>query len=155
FERNNGQADLAIRFIGRSGNLGVLLTDTEIVVTDGKGQAVRLRPVGSSPLAQWQPMEDLGFPTYYFNGNDPRRWRERVPSYGQIRRAGLYPSIDLVFHGTDNRLEYDFVVGAGVDPGRIRIQVEGGRTPQINAAGDLIISTEAGDVVQRCPSVYQ
>ena len=155
FETNKGQAGPAARFIGRGAGLTVFLTDNEIVVAAAKGEPVRLRPVGAARAARWEPEEDLGFPTYYFTGRDPERWREGVSSYRRIRRAGLYPGIDLVFEGGHNRLEYDFVVAAGADPGQIRLQVEGGGELRIDPDGNLVIPTEAGNVVQKRPFVFQ
>src|ERR1035438_5229091 len=41
--------------------------------------------------------------------------------YGRVRWHGVYSGIDLVFRGNQEHLEYDFEVGAGRDPGRIKL----------------------------------
>jgi hypothetical protein len=41
-------------------------------------------------------------------GNDPARWRIGVPQYSSVRFAKVWSGIDLVYHGDESRLEYDF-----------------------------------------------
>lgn len=87
-------------------------------------------PVGESPLP--------GKVNVYL-GNDPKRWQENIPTFGKVRYADVYPGVDLVYYGSDGRLEYDFVVAPGGDPGNIRVAFEGGR-PKIDARGDLVFA---------------
>ena len=42
-----------------------------------------------------------------------------------MRYKGVYPGIDLVYHGSQYRLEYDFMVAPGADPKVIRIAFQG------------------------------
>ncbi len=91
----------------------------------------------------------------YFIGNDPSRWRSGVPSYDKVRAAGVYPGIDVVYHGHERKLEYDFVVAPGADPGRIRLSFEGADKLTIDAAGNLLISTRLGDITHHKPLAYQ
>jgi hypothetical protein len=67
----------------------------------------------------------------------------------------MYPGIDVVYYGSGAGLEYDFVVSAGTDPGRIRLRFEGSRTPRVDAGGDLLIETAQGWIKHHRPSVYQ
>ena len=50
------------------------------------------------------------------------------------------------YYGQDRQLEYDFVVAPGEDPGAVRFQISGARSLSANAAGHLVISTEAGEM---------
>ena len=52
----------------------------------------------------------------YLIGNDPRKWHTRIPTYARVTYRGVYPRIDLVFHGARERLEYDWLVHPGGDP---------------------------------------
>src|ERR1019366_6693903 len=63
----------------------------------------------------------------YYLGQDSAKWRTGVANYGEVRYAGVYPGIDLVFHGSERSFEYDFVVAAGADPSQIRMRFDGGK----------------------------
>jgi len=79
-----------------------------------------------------------------------------VPTYGRVRARAIYPGIDLEYYGNQERLEYDFVVGPGADPGQIRLDVVGAAAPvRVDAAGDLVVPLAGGEVVQHAPVIYQ
>jgi len=44
-----------------------------------------------------------------------------------VRDSRLVSGIDLVYRRTENGLKGDFIVGAGADPGRIRVRFTAGR----------------------------
>ena len=48
-----------------------------------------------------------------------------MTTYAKVRYEEVYPGIDLVYYGNQRQLEYDFVVGPGVDPARIELKVVG------------------------------
>jgi len=58
----------------------------------------------------------------YFHGQDRAAWIARVPLYRRIRYQDIYPGTDLIFHGNGSRLEYDFELGPGRDPGHLQIR---------------------------------
>ncbi|HEX7879621.1 MAG TPA: hypothetical protein VF720_09445, partial [Candidatus Eisenbacteria bacterium] len=103
-------------------------------------------------LAPEQPAANL---SHYYLGNDPTAWRTNVPNFGAIRYDGLYPGIDLVYHGADGRLEYDFEVEPGADWRVIRVQYDGFEKLQITANGDLALTTRFGTVIERAPVAWQ
>ena len=39
----------------------------------------------------------------YFIGNDPSKWRTRVPTYAKAKLAEVYPGVDVVYYGTEPR----------------------------------------------------
>jgi hypothetical protein len=61
----------------------------------------------------------------YFTGNDPKKWQTNVPLYNQVRYKSVYPGIDLVYYGNQSRVEHDFIVNPGADPGKIQLNVQG------------------------------
>jgi len=65
-----------------------------------------------------------------------------IPTYAALRVRDLYPGIDLVYYTGRHGLEYDFVVGPGADPGRIRIATAGA-APHARD-GDLVWRTAGG-----------
>jgi len=70
-------------------------------------------------------LEELTGKANYLLGNDPSQWRTDVPTYGQVRYQNVYPGVDLVYYGSQQQLEYDFVVTPGTDPSSIRVRFEG------------------------------
>src|SRR5262249_42056852 len=59
------------------------------------------------------------------------------------------------YYGQQRQLEYDFVVAPGADPEQIMLGFEGADALEIDAQGDLVLHTAAGDVRQHKPVVYQ
>jgi hypothetical protein len=129
------------------GSADVSLTGTANVVRmTWPGADRRVQPVGDERAAGT---------TNYLIGSDPSRWRRGVQSFSRVRYRALYPAIDLVFYGNQERLEYDFVVAPGGDPRDIRLRFSGENAVRIDAQGNLVIRAGATDIVQRAPVVYQ
>src|SRR4051794_14411563 len=61
------------------------------------------------------------------------KWREGLNTFGAVSLPAVYPGIDLAYHGRGGRLEYDFNVAPGADPGRIAMNVAGGKSLRLDA----------------------
>jgi beta-propeller repeat-containing protein/putative Ig domain-containing protein len=174
FEENVGQADPKVRFLARGAGYGIYVTDNELVTTlhrDSRPFAerrrtecddahcsravVRMQLLHSAMPACFVAGERLPGKSNYFIGNDPGSWHTDIPQYDGVRLEDVYEGIDLVYRGVEGRLEYDFIVKPGGSPKRIRLRIQGGDEIRVDASGDLIIRTPAGDLRQRVPSVYQ
>jgi hypothetical protein len=122
---------------------------------------LRMKLVGSNPKARITGLDELPGRSNYFLGNDPQKWRTNVPNYARVKYEGVYAGIDLLYYGNQGRLEYDFVVAPGADPRAIALAVETGnpklenRNAKLDANGDLVISTDAGEVRFHKPIIYQ
>ena len=175
FERNEGQADPRVRFLSRGARYSLFLTSSETVLSLRAGEpgrrpgpheeldaprgarhaVVRLKLAGANPTPEISAADELVGKSNYFLAGDPGRWRRDVPNYARVTYRGVYPGVDLVYHGSQGRLEYDFVVSPGSDPRTIRIRVEGGEATRLDDRGDLVVATSAGRLVQQAPVVYQ
>jgi Beta-propeller repeat len=93
--------------------------------------------------------------SHYFIGSDPSRWRSNVPTYAAVKYTGVYPGIDLVYHGNQRLLEYDFRVAPGADPRAIEIRFRGARKLSLNREGALVIGLDGSEVIEPAPVVYQ
>src|SRR5262249_25860243 len=51
--------------------------------------------------------------------------------------------------------EYDFIVRTGGDPNAIRLNITGATSKELDAQGNLVLHTAAGDVVEHAPVLYQ
>ena len=91
---------------------------------DSQAPAVlRMRLVGANPHAKVTGLDQLPGKSNYFIGNDPEKWRANVPNYANVKYADVYPGVDLVYYGNQGKLEYDFVVQLGADPGSIQLAI--------------------------------
>ncbi len=120
-----------------------------------EGLLVHAKFVGANPNAEVIGEGMLPHKSNYFYGNDPSKWRTNVPNYSAVRYRNIYPGIDLMYYGDDHSLKYDFVVRPGADPSKIEIEYEGVNSLSVNTQGELLISTQFGDVIERVPYVYQ
>lgn len=160
FEENRGQTGGQVKFLARGKGYNLFLTPREALLSlrqrvPQKAALIKMRWVGGNDTPETEALSPLPVISNYFLGNDPTKWRKAVPHYGRIRYREVYPGVDLVFHGNQRRLEYDFVVSPGADPGRIRLAFDGVKSVRIDRKGDLILSTVAGELRQHKPVIFQ
>ena len=169
FEANHGQADKRVKFTSRGSGYSLALAPTTftLAVAHNKNKeksatrssastsVLQTTLLGANAAAELTGVEQIITRTNYFVGSDPRKWKTNVPNYAKVKYSGVYPGVDLVFYGNQNLLEYDFTVSPGVDPGVIALGFEGVTDMRVDEKGDLILRTEAGEVRQSKPVVYQ
>jgi hypothetical protein len=152
FEENQGQFDPSVRFLARRGPMAVYVT--------GGGSATRLgdslvamRLEAARDAAAPRGLDRLAGVSHYYRGADPSRWQTGIPHFARVEVPGVYPGVDLIYHGSEN-VEYDFAVHPGADPGVIAMRFEGGSV-SLSASGDLLVATASGTIVHRRPTLYQ
>ncbi len=158
FEPNQGLAAPEVKYFSRGGGYTLQLRESgaELSLVDGSHAAkVRLELKGGSRTPAIEPLELQRAHTNYLIGNQRNRWKTNVPQYGRVRYRGAYPGIDLVYYGTGGRLEYDFVIAPGADPGRIRIRFNGADSVRLAEDGSLAIALGQRKILQPKPTVYQ
>jgi hypothetical protein len=109
----------------------------------------------ANPAPQGVGLEELPGKANYFRGHDPQQWRTNVPTYAKVKYAAVYPGVDLVYYGQARQLEYDFVVAPGADPAVITLGFEGVDRVDVDAQGDLVLSTASGSLRFQKPVIYQ
>src|SRR5437870_4867982 len=82
-------------------------------------------------------------------------WHTGIRTCARVEYRQVYPGIDLQFHGAEDALEHDFLVAPGADPSLIAVEFQGASTAQLDASGDLLLRTPAGELRQRRPLLYQ
>jgi Abnormal spindle-like microcephaly-assoc'd, ASPM-SPD-2-Hydin/Beta-propeller repeat len=165
FEENSGQTDARVKFLARGAGYTVFLTDRDATLRlegpsahpgqRGTQAVVRLTLAGGNSHPVAHAAGEQVAHANYFIGNDPQKWRTNVPEYARVKFDAVYPGIDLVYYGTQGRLESDFVVSPGAEPNRIALRVEGADRIRLNSDGDAILSTTAGKVSLHQPRAYQ
>lgn len=90
-----------------------------------------------------------------FVGQDPSKWRPRLPISRRVRFPSVYPGIDIVYYGNGSNLEYDFDLAPWADASRIRLGFDRNTQVKISSAGDLLVSAKGSTVVQHRPRARQ
>lgn len=156
FEENRGQVHPDVLFLARAPGHEVYLTSAEVVLVPRQGSgALRLRWLDAEPDLRAHPEGALSGRVRYYLGNTPAQWQAEVPLWSHVRLEGLWPGIDAVFYGGPQELEHDFVVAPGADPERIVLLVDGARSQEVDAAGDLLVQLGGGEIRLRKPVAYQ
>src|SRR5271170_4708430 len=116
---------------------------------------LRMELKGANAQAQVSGSDQLPGTTNYFIGNDPTRWRTRVPTFAKVHYTGVYPGIDLIYYGNQRRLEYDFVVAPHANPRQVELHFSGAQQLKLDDDGNLLVFGDNGEVAFEKPVVYQ
>lgn len=179
FEANAGQTDPSVRFLTRSGGYTMFLTPTETVLVEGengivngdkfgkgfaafradaknsKQSVLRMELLGANSAPEFQGLQELPGKVNYLIGNDQAAWHTNVALFSEVQVAKVYPGVDLLFHGDQRQLEYDFVVAPGADPRRIGFEIRGAKKIEIDTNGNLVLHTADSEFEMRKPVIYQ
>jgi hypothetical protein len=176
FEANRGQSHPQVKFLSRGRGYTLFLTSEEAVLTVmGRGSAaggadatpsdsagtpprsaaIRIKLADAEPNPKVSGLEALSGRSHYFLGKDPNGWHANVPSYEKVKYQGVYPGVDLVYYGNEGRLEHDFILAPGADPGAIQIAFEGIAGLEIDAHGNLLLRTSVGELRLQRPRSFQ
>ena len=154
FEPNVGQSDAAARFIARGAAYSIKLESSRAVL-DFNGRAVTMDLLNAAPRPTMQGEAPLPGKVNYIGSSDPKTWFSNIPTYSRVRYRNVYPGVGLAFYGKDNRLEYDFMLDPGADPGQIRLNLTGAESAKIDAAGDLVLGLGDGEIRFYKPVAWQ
>ncbi len=185
FEENRGQFDKSVRFMARAAGSTIFLTADEVVYVlpmatkDEGGRvkdeikaeflrpktedqkphlafALRMKLVGANKNSTSVGEETVKHRTNYFKGSDVANWQTDVPNHSRVRYENVYDGVGMVWHGRENgETQYDFVVAPNADANQISLEFDGADNLEIDAEGNLLISTPAGTIKQNKPFSYQ
>src|SRR5262249_18562772 len=177
FEPNQGQTDAQVRFLSRNPGYNLFLTSNEAVFTlpvrtpkeahpkgrwakagqsQESAQAVlRMKIKGANPAPTVAGNTPLEGHTNYLVGRNSSQWVRNVPQYERVHYREIYPGVDLTFYGQQRQLEFDFIVKPGTDPAAIALGIEGASRIRTNEAGDLVLTSAAGDLRLHKPVAFQ
>lgn len=156
FEANEGQTDPTVKFLTRGNGYTLFLTDSGATLKlRGEKQAavLRMELIGAQPRVEG--MEPLEGKVNYLIGNDKKKWHSNISTYESVVHRQAWEGIDLVWHGNQNELEYDFVVKPNADPSRILFALTGAQDLNIDERGNLVAQTPVGNAIQKTPTIYQ
>jgi len=174
FEPNQGQTDPEVKFLSHGGGYSFFLTGSEAVfvlkkhklkVPAALGQKVdthedvpqvlRFQMVGANPNAVLEGQAPLPGVSHYFITNDRSKWRSNVGHYARVAVHDIYQGIDVVYYGNQQKMEYDFQVRPGADPGQIHLHVAGADDVRTDGNGDLRVTVQDRGLTLKAPKIYQ
>lgn len=157
FEPNQGQAPAAYQFLARrnSSTTFFLADGVDVFVPRSAPDVSRvgIRWVGANVADSVSGEELLPGRSNYFRGSDSSRWVRNVPQFARVRYKQLYPGIDLVFHGSGDALEHNFILQPGAKPDLIRLLID--RPFRIDRSGDLVTKIGNTEIRLVRPVAYQ
>ena len=159
FELNAGQIAEGYDFLARSASYDVAFHEggVSFMLKDQAGAGasqIALMFPGAQPTRP-RAQSPLRGRVNYLRGSDDGKWIRNVPTYERVRYPHIYPGIDLVFYGNDRQLEYDFVLAPHVDSSQIAFRFDGADIVRMNDDGDLVVSSEGRELIQKRPIAYQ
>jgi hypothetical protein len=154
FEENRGQFDPSVRYAARGGGYDLLFSSEGASLRFGPSKRVDITLPGANREASIEGVNPLLARTNYLVGQRAN-WHTDVANFAQLRYNQAYPGVDLIYYGSNNRLEYDFVLAPGADPGVIRMRFQGAGDLRVTPEGDLAFEGPDGVIVQRRPVIYQ
>lgn len=159
FEVNSGQSHRDVKFLSRGAGYTLFLASAEAVLSlrsasDARA-AVRLAFDGANAHPLIEGLDPQPGRSHYFIGNDPTRWRSNVVHYAKVKYRQVYQGVDVVYYGNQRQIEYDLIVAPGADPKQIALRISGAQGLEIDRAGNLVLHTAGGDLVQHKPVIYQ
>jgi hypothetical protein len=160
FEENLGQYSESARFVARAEDFSLFLEPNVATMKlprrsiNGEALSIgmTLSGVQAARMSGTQPLPGLN---HYMLSADPKDSIRNVRTYAEVKYDQVYPGIDLVFHGDERQVEYDFVVAANVDPAQIGLTFTGIDRAELDRNGDLILQAGGAAVRQRRPQMYQ
>lgn len=170
FEPNQGQWDTQIRFVAHGAGYSLSLTDREAIFGLSKRahdalpgfehsslttDLVRMQLVEAQTGVSFLGENRLPGTVNYFTGTDRNNWHSGIPTFETVRLRDIYTGIDLVYHGNQRQLEFDFVVAPNASAKHIRIRFDGADSLRLDDSGNLILSKKNGELALRSPAAYQ
>src|SRR5580704_1766820 len=154
FEANRGQWGPSVQYAARGGGYDLLFTGQGPSLRFGGSQGVDISLVNGNPKPVIEGLDVLKVRTNYMIGARAN-WHTEVPNYGRVEYRQAYPGVDVIYYGSHNQLEYDFVLAPGADPGAIRMRFSGAGRLRVTREGDLVLETPSGRITQKRPLIYQ
>lgn len=161
FIQNVGQLDRNVKYYESGNGHATFFTETGVSLflrnpesKDSSAQ-IRLFPLGGkgAPRVVGQGLQ-VG-QAHYFIGNQPEKWRPRVPTYSAVLYEEIYEGVDMRFYGSQRQLEYDVIVKPGAVPSDVTLVYEGVEGLSLTPGGALEISLKHGKLIQKKPYIYQ
>jgi hypothetical protein len=160
FIPNEGQTNEAVRYYAQGAGYGFFFTKGGAMLSfaegKGRGQALALSFLGANPHAKLEAQKRLSGEVNYLVGDDPTKWRQGLPTHGELLYSGLWPGIDMTVRGQEGgKLKYEFLLQPGSSVKDVRLAYRGAEGLSVGDEGDLLVQTPLGVLKDAAPVSYQ
>ena len=180
FEANQGQSDPQVKYMARGNGYTLFLTQTDAVLAvhshsdsgpetgkfaslkarqlraaQEKSAAIHLQMLGGNSEAALAAGSQMPGTVNYYIGNDSSKWQQGVKQYSTVMYREVYPGVNVAFHGQQRQAEFDFIVAPGASATPIDLGFKGASKIATDADGNLVLSSDAGNVLLHKPVAYQ
>lgn len=159
FIENKGQWNPEVLFLCRLGGMdawiskdGVNYTfygnsnSTSALSNTLKGHRVNFELVTNNAAVKVETKPIPDYYVNYFSGNDPSKYRSKVPVHKEVIIKNVYDDIDIRYYFDNAYLRFDFMAAPHADVSRIAFKLTGQEDAMLNKQGDLVLKTSLGDV---------
>jgi hypothetical protein len=155
FEVNRGQVNPEVRYLARTSQGMIFLTNGGLVLVAGQTVSpLRMHFVGAAPSAPQGESATGGYVNYYLS-HDLHNWLSHLPLFSAVRYSAVFPRIDAVFHGNRQDVEYDFQIAAHTSPDEIAFAFDAADRVRVTADGGLEVSLGRTKWRLAAPQAYQ
>ena len=164
FEPNRGQAEEKVKFMARGPGYTLAVTDQGLVLSFEQPESragsegfhsIGLKFAGANVVPKLAATDELTTKSSYFLGADPTKWRTGIPNYARVTIENVYAGTDVMYRGTNGRLQCSFLIASGAKPGQITMAISGASDPRIDSEGNLILHSRKTELRLSKPTAYQ
>jgi hypothetical protein len=159
FIPNEGQTDQAVRYYAQGAGYGFFFTKEGAMLSfaegKGRGHALALDFLGADPDATLTAQKRLAGEVNYLVGDDSSKWRQELPTHGELLYGGLWPGIDMAVRGEGGKLKYEFHLKPGSSVDDVQLGYRGAEGLKVGATGELLVRTSLGVLKDAAPVSYQ
>jgi triacylglycerol esterase/lipase EstA (alpha/beta hydrolase family) len=175
FEENKGQTSQDVKFLSHGKGFNLFLTQSGAVfqlsnMNCSRGNAkienqilkpcktfsLIMKMFGANANTFMRGIDQAVTKSGYFIGNNESLWLDDINNFQTIEYQEIYQGINLLFHGSAGKLEYDFRLAPHADAGLIQLHFDGMKKVKIDRRnGDLIFKFGGNELRHQKPSAYQ
>lgn len=138
-------------YVSRSAGLGLHIGSRGAVL-NVRGHILRLSAPGARSEASIEALDRMPGSANYILGRDVR---VSYRLYGGVEWRGIYPGVDVIFHCSQDHLEYDLHLAPRSHPSDIHLAFDGVDDLRVDRNGDLVVHAGALEIRQAKPFAYQ
>jgi hypothetical protein len=147
FEQNLGQADASVLYLAHTSSGVMRFTRTQVQLPCAGGQgglSFNIRSLGQQP-ANVHTKGAVSGRVNYYPSSDRSTWIEGVALQPELDYSQIAQGVDLVFHGDEGRLEYDFEVAAEANPDAVSFAPDFGASFSLQSDGSARLHTASAN----------
>lgn len=131
------------------------LGETVDSITQIKGVLAGAHFINSNEVSEIIKEKPLTYYYNYFLGNNSTKWASDVRSFQEVTLKNFYNGIDLKVFDTPEKFKYELWCSPGSPINTIQIDLVNFDRVSINKAGDLVLKTKLGEIIEQKPIAYQ